>query len=164
VDISTEGFRKHFAELSDEALLEQRRADLVPAAQSCLDEELAARGLSRPKPTAEAEPETDDHEEAIVIATFAGVPEAEIAQALLEAEGIVATLVHQDTTGLETPATKGLGLAVEPLEAARARLVLEQGLEQAMAISDEELAAQAEAAGSELEESEQQEEHEESPG
>ena len=37
--------RRHYHSLSDEALLEIQRADLVEAAQSCYDAELAERGL-----------------------------------------------------------------------------------------------------------------------
>jgi hypothetical protein len=141
VDISIDSFRKHFAGLSDEALLEQPREDLVPAAQACLDEELTARGLARTGSPEEIPAPAD--EETITIADFESLPEAEVAQGLLEADGIPATIVHQDTTGLTTPAANGVALAVGVSQAARAQAVLQQGFE----ISDEELAAQAEAAG-----------------
>lgn len=143
MDISVEDFRKHFASLSDEALLEQPRQELVPAAQACLDEELQARGLLQPTTEAEGTAPPVEPEEKITVADFDSLPEAEIAQALLEADGIEATLVHMDTTGLMTPLPNGVGLAVPASQAARARAILQQGYE----ISDEELAAQAEAAG-----------------
>lgn len=38
--------RRHYASLSDEALLELNRDDLTPVAQGCYDEELASRRLS----------------------------------------------------------------------------------------------------------------------
>ena len=41
-----EDFVQHFSELGDEALLEVRRDDLVEAARTCYDEEVARRGIS----------------------------------------------------------------------------------------------------------------------
>ncbi|MEP6963208.1 MAG: hypothetical protein ABI995_14095, partial [Acidobacteriota bacterium] len=40
-----EDFRKHFAALSDEALIETNREDLVELAQQAFDEALTERGI-----------------------------------------------------------------------------------------------------------------------
>jgi hypothetical protein len=148
VDISTEDFRKHFASLTDEALLEQPREALVPSAQACLDAELASRRLQHgANPLQQGSDATDAPEEdEVVVADFATLSEAEVAQGLLEAEGIPSTLSHVDTTGLQTPAANGVDLLVLASLAPRAQAILQQGIE----ISDEELAAQAEAAGLEF--------------
>jgi hypothetical protein len=44
--IDIEDFRRHYAALSDEELLEIDRSELAPVAQKCYDEELAKRELS----------------------------------------------------------------------------------------------------------------------
>jgi len=43
--VDIESLRRHYASLSDEALLELNREELVAAAQSCYDEEVTQRGL-----------------------------------------------------------------------------------------------------------------------
>jgi len=44
--VDIENLRRHYASLSDDALLEVNRAELVAAAQNCYDEEITRRGLS----------------------------------------------------------------------------------------------------------------------
>ena len=48
--VDLEYLRQHYASLSDDALLEINRADLVEAAQKCYDHELAARRLRSAEP------------------------------------------------------------------------------------------------------------------
>ena len=45
MQVDLEDLRRHYASLSDEALLALDRNDLTPVAQSCYDAELAQRGL-----------------------------------------------------------------------------------------------------------------------
>jgi hypothetical protein len=57
--------REHYASLSDEALAEIHRADLVAEAQHCYDEEIARRKkeltpISEPRNRAEVDPEVDE--------------------------------------------------------------------------------------------------------
>lgn len=151
MNISLDDVRRHYSELSDDALLEQDPGELTPEARELLLQELHARGLSSQHSTLAAEaivpapiPDGDPFE---VIGEFGSVPEAEIAQALLEAEDISSRLTHTDTTGLQTPAANFIGLAVATADATRAKMVLERDMAEAGQISDEELAAQAEAAG-----------------
>jgi hypothetical protein len=50
--IDIEDLRRHYADLSDEALLEIQRGDLTETAQTCYDDELRRRGLDRGAPAA----------------------------------------------------------------------------------------------------------------
>jgi hypothetical protein len=57
--IDPDYLRQHYAQLTDEALLELHRADLVDAAQQCYDDELRNRGLlSRGARPADARPKS----------------------------------------------------------------------------------------------------------
>jgi hypothetical protein len=57
--VDLEYLRQHYASLSDEALLEINREELVQAAQNCYDDELRQRGLSSGHgiPDAEGQPD-----------------------------------------------------------------------------------------------------------
>ena len=68
--------------LSDDALLEVDRQDLVELARTCYDEELARRNLK----ATSARP--DDPDEFVVAATFASQEEAKAAGGLLVRDGI----------------------------------------------------------------------------
>jgi hypothetical protein len=46
VEIDLESLRRHYSSLSDEALLELNRDDLIEVAQKCWDEEVERRGLN----------------------------------------------------------------------------------------------------------------------
>jgi hypothetical protein len=146
VDIDIEDFRQHFEVLSDETLLSTNRHDLVDAAQAVYDQEIARRGLDKPAvadttgPTSEAdhtEPEEakQDAEALVSVASFTIVDEARLACGLLEGAGIPCGLVN------EKSALGALHLMVPESHVDAALEVL--GGE----ISEEELAAQAEAAG-----------------
>jgi hypothetical protein len=52
--VDPEDFRRHYAALSDRALLSLRREDLVPIAQQCYDVELAQRGIAAHRKAAAA--------------------------------------------------------------------------------------------------------------
>ncbi len=146
VAITAEQFRQHYESLSDEALLDIDVTELVPAAQACHAEEVARRGLDEQDTeedngTAEeleANAGADGEEAPVCIAEYDHLDEADLARGMLEAEEIVATLESEPgVVRLMVPATSA-----------------EQALRMLAAtpLSDEELAAQAEAAGLEEDE------------
>ncbi len=142
VEVNLDDFRRHFELLSDEALLETNREDLVESAKQCFDEEMARRGLNA-APVEEAEeqvagrPELDPSDELVVIATYHIPEEASLARGLLESAEIPYHLDNEYVAlgGFE------MRLRVPRRYQEEAVEILE------MEISDEELAAQAEAAG-----------------
>jgi putative signal transducing protein len=141
VQVSADDFRRHFELLSDAALLETNRDDLVEIARECYDVEVAHRGLNSPpadEPAAEpVEHDASPGEELVAIATYNIPEEASLARGLLESAEIPYHLEN------EFAALGGfqLRLTVPAAFEADAREILEAE------ISDEELAAQAEAAG-----------------
>ena len=139
MEISLDDFRRHFELLSDAALLETNREDLVEAARGCYDEEVARRGLnSSPadEEVAAAEP-VAEAPELVVIATYNIPEEASLARGLLESAEIPYHLENE----LAPLGGFQLRLLVPAAFEADAIEILEAE------ISDEELAAQAEAAG-----------------
>ena len=144
--ISADELRRYYAGLSDTALLELNPDELTPVARACYDEEFSKRGLAdeagdeessdAPGPGSDDQPHGD--EEMVCVAEYDYVDEADLAKGLLE--------------GAEIP-------AVIDRDASMVRLMVPPDLaEQALSLlttplSDEELAAQAEAAGDEEAES-----------
>jgi PhnB protein len=141
--VSVEDVRRQYAELSDEALLDIDRQDLVDLARKCYDEELARRGLKtrssarvvRREPEEEPEiapaeplePEPPaDTEEMEVAETYDSPEAARLARELLRTNGIRAVLGAE---GLEVL------VPVSTQEAAQAVLISE--------ITDEALASAA---------------------
>ena len=149
MDISLEDFRRHFGLLSDESLLATNREDLVDAAKTCYDEEIERRGLNaEPAPEESGEPLTVEAEAAtgepgglVSIASYPFPDEARLAWGLLKGAGIQAFLAN------EKSALGALHLMV-PAEDVQTSLQIIGG----EGISEEELAAQAEAAMAEEEE------------
>jgi PhnB protein len=98
--VSAEDFRRQYAGMSDEALLDVDRRELVDLARTCYDEELARRQLKTPPPAAEdadpAEPH-DETEEFAVAETYEFQEEAKLARELLRSAGIRA---HLGASGL----------------------------------------------------------------
>lgn len=150
MEISSDDFRRHFEVLSDEALLATNRDDLVEAAQSVYDEELAHRGLiadgASDAPEAEGEPVADAdvaladaegavNENLVSVGSFTVMEEARMARGLLQVAGIPSGLANEKT------ALGALHLMV-PASLEEAALQVLAG-----EISEEDLAAQAEAAG-----------------
>ena len=70
--IDPEDFRKHYAALSDAALLALRRDDLTPIAQQCYDVELANRGIAAKRKAVrpEAIPEEPDWADTAAVNKF----------------------------------------------------------------------------------------------
>jgi len=147
VNVTAEDFRRHYELLSDEALLEVDTGELVELARTCHAEEVARRGLAGHAPevqgTADAAEsgagpgEAAEDEKLVCIVEYDYLDEADLARGLLEAAEIPASLESEPgVVRLMVPARfaeQALGMLASPL-------------------SDEELAAQAEAAGFEEDE------------
>ncbi len=142
MDVTAADFRQHFEILSDEALLETNRDDLVEVARQCYDEEIARRGLNAAEEPAEtpaeiAGPPVGDGPKMVQIATFLSGEELNLARGLLDEASIPYHVVNP------LAALGGIEL----------RLMVPADLEEqsleilAYEVSEEELAAQAEAAG-----------------
>jgi PhnB protein len=131
--VNVEDFRRQYAVLSDEALLDVDRQDLVELARKCYDEELARRKLktAAPVPAAAAPEPHGETEEFAVAETYASVEEARMARELLRGAGIRAQL-----------GADGLALVVPVSTREDAREVLDAQ------ISDEALAEAATAGAS----------------
>ena len=138
MQVDLDDFRRRYAELSDEALLVLERDDLVDLARDCYDAELAHRGLRR---TSSSPPATEvqDLGELVEAARFSSSSEADLARALLESAAIPCYLEHE-FAGKTLRVSDGFRLLVPVSLLESAREVLETP------VSDEELAAQAEAA------------------
>jgi len=142
MQLNPDDLRKQFDRLSDEALLEVEREDLVDLARDIYDAELSARGLTRSVQAAAAAPSSEPQPEPtaglVVLAELASFVDASLAQAALTSAGIASSIKetgpYRSMAGQPT-----IMVAAESLEDARA--VLDSPL------SDEELAEQAEAAG-----------------
>lgn len=138
MDVNLDDFRRHYESLSDQALLDLKRDDLIETARDLYDQELAARGLTRPvTPDSTADPATapalDPGTQLVTAAEFDQLGEARLALALLQAAEIPSTIT-EDHAG-------GFRLVVPADHEEQAIEIL------ATPLSDEELAAQAEAAG-----------------
>jgi hypothetical protein len=140
VEVSLEDFRRHFEILSDEALLATNREELVEIARDCYDEEVSRRGLDSGEAEATeelSEQPADVVDEMVLIATFGYPEEANMARGLLESASIPSQIRN------ELAAVGGF----------EAKLMVPASFEEhalevlSTEISDEELAAQAEAAG-----------------
>lgn len=142
MNISADDFRRHFALLSDEALLATDRNQLTEAARPCYDEEVTRRGLDETEDEAgdggsSAGDTADAQPGMVVIATFAVPEEASLARGLLESASIPSLIA----TTYVAMGPADLRLMVPDAFVEQALEVLE------FEMSDEELAAQAEAAG-----------------
>ncbi len=147
MDVSQADFRQHYELLSDEALLEINAEDLVDVARQCLEEEIANRGLNvaaaeSPEEVA-AEPVAGEEEPGeVMIATFTNGDELNLARGLLQ----IAEIPSRVDNPLAVMGGMELRLFVPAAFEEHALEVL------AAEISEEELAAQAEAAGEQEEE------------
>ena len=136
MEIDLQELRRHYAELSDDGLLSIHRNDLTELAQQYYDAEVRGRGLHN-DPSSEVVTDTG-HEALVVVDTFVSPQEAALGRALLRSEDIPAYLENELTsrwTGIG-----GLRLMVPKSVFEHAKEILETR------ISDDELAAQAEAA------------------
>ncbi len=137
--VDADDFRRVYESLNDEALLAVKRDELVEVAQQCYDVEVAKRGLAA-RDNAAAVPARSSAESAspelVEVATFTDLDDARLARDLLQSAEIPSYLANVGKLGLG-----GFRLSVSPSLLEQAREVLDTQ------VSDEELAAQAEAAG-----------------
>jgi hypothetical protein len=137
LQVDLDDFRRRYAELSDEALLELDRDDLVDLARDCYDAELARRGLHRSSSSPPAT-EVQDHGELVEAAIFSSSSEADLARALLESAAIPCYL-ENEFAGKTLRVSDGFRLFVPATLLENAREILNSP------VSDEELIALAEA-------------------
>jgi hypothetical protein len=151
-----EDFRRLYSSLNDEALLAIDRDELVPTAQQVYDAELSTRGLDAPAEEEEPTPAQNAFGENLVeIAAFDNPSEASVARSLLRIAEIPCMLsTDLPLTGSILNVATDVRLYVPPEFVEQANEVLDHE------ISDEELAAQAEAAALLEEEEEEAEEAE----
>lgn len=147
MQIDPEDFKRHYALLSDDALLEIDRDELVDAARPYYDAELAERNLVSPdaEESASSSPSDDAHaqtEDGLqLVATFLSLDEANFARGLLRSADIPCSFENE-----KAAAWTGIGelrLMVAASAYDRACEILETE------ISEEDLIAQAEAEASE---------------
>ena len=143
--VDADDFRRVYDSLNDEALLAVKRDELVEVAQQCYDVEVARRGLAARAPTAAAPAPGSAEaagasEELVEVATFTDVDDARLARDLLQSAEIPSYLATDAKLPGNMSAPGGFRLSVSPSLLEQAREVLDTR------ISDEELAAQAEAA------------------
>ena len=138
MDVNLDDLCRHYNSLSDDALLAIDPDELTGIARDCLHQELASRGLhgEETSPADQAEESPAKPPDFVEAATFQSYSEGSLARAVLRSAEIPAYLDDQ-RAGLGT-----LKLWVPPEFLEQAQEILETPL------SDEELAAQAEAAAS----------------
>ncbi len=139
MEATSDDFRRHFELLSDAALLDTNRKDLVDMAKRCYDKEVLRRGLDMDA-TVQARPGAlSDGDRLVQVAKYHSRSEFEVAAALLRSASISC---HQGNRigrriELELPLMVPAAFAEEALELLRSR------------ISEEDLDAFAETAISE---------------
>ena len=139
MQIDPEDFKRHYAMLSDAALLEINRDELVDAARMHYDAELAERDLAPPDAEGDASvAEAHGHTEGDLqlIGTFLSMDEANFARGLLQSADIPCSLDNEYSA---FSGASALRLMVSAPDYERASEILETD------ITDEDLIAQAEA-------------------
>jgi Putative prokaryotic signal transducing protein len=140
VQIDPDDFKRHYAMLSDAALLEMNRDELVDAARACYDAELAERKLARRDADGEAQP-AEEHGQTEgdlqLVGTFLSMEEANFARGLLQSADVPCSLENEFSAGFS--GAGALRLLVPASVYDRACEILEAE------ISEEDLIAQAEA-------------------
>ena len=131
--------RRHYASLTDEALLEIERDELVDAAQHIYDDELAERGIVLEAPADSAPADAAPQEDWVLAASYLTAEEANLAHSMLEGADIPCRLAANNTSAWT--GTGEIRLLVPEKMLIEAETIL------GAPISDEELAAQAEAEG-----------------
>jgi hypothetical protein len=160
VQIDPEDFKRHYALLSDNALLEIDREELVDAARPYYDAELAERNLA-PQDAGEGGPSADQSDGpgdnapgqgadgSQLVATFLSLDEANFARGLLQSADIACSLENEH--GAQWSGNGALQLMVPAAAYDRACEILESE------ISEEDLIAQAEAGAAEAPDSSEDE-------
>jgi hypothetical protein len=101
MNIDPQELEHHYASLSDEALQEVRRDDLVEIAQGCLDRELARRGLNPKDADEEIDGAFTEEDPAVAVSNYTYPDEASEARDALEASGIPCYLAQRDEENSE---------------------------------------------------------------
>jgi hypothetical protein len=101
MNIDPQELERHYASLSDEALLEVNRDDLVEVAQGCLDRELARRGLSPKNADAEIDGAFTEDDPAVAVSNYTYPEEASEARDALETSGIPCYLAQREEESSE---------------------------------------------------------------
>ncbi len=146
MDFSGEDLRRYYEERSDAGLLSIDREELTDLARLTYDREMDRRGLKpqvKPESRAVAR-EQEPIDDLVQVATFVFPHEAKFARAELEAENIYCFLDNERTLDVDWFLSNLLGgyrLLVPASQVERARAILDSH------VSEEELDAQAEAAG-----------------
>lgn len=152
MQIDPEEFRRRFDKLSDDALLEINRDELVDVAQELYDAELERRGLLETEEAGDGEvaeeeaggDSADAKDDPMVLAAECGsMQEVQFARALLQSAGIP-SYVQTDFSGVLAATEEDTRLYVPASYLESAQEIL------ATQLTDEELEAQAAAAGEEL--------------
>jgi len=143
MQIDPEDFRRLYASLSDEALLAVKREDLTDLARQYYDQELGQRGLKNEATTEESPGSASPpSEELVSVGFFQSMEELSFAKGLLRLAGIPAFSQNEARSAGKLFGLSGqLQLFVPTDMAEQAHEVLN-----ADELTDEELAAQAEAA------------------
>lgn len=138
MNASADDFKRRYESLSDEALLEENRDELTEVARECLDSELAGRGLAVPPP--EAEPQavepTEPGDEFVPLADYMPSGEIGFVRSLLQSANIPCVFPGEQSGVI----TSYVHLLVPAKMLEQARELLDAP------VSEEELAAEAEAA------------------
>ena len=145
MQIDPEDFKRHYAMLSDAALLEIDRDELVDVARACYDAELVERNLAPEElqasaPAVETAAGQADGELQLV-GTFMSMDEANFARGLLQSADVLCSLESELSAGFSP--TGALRLLVPASVYDRACEILDAE------ISEEDLIAQAEAEAAE---------------
>ena len=141
MDSNPQEIQQRYGELSDEAILEIRRDDLTDLARQYYDAELRARGLHEEPalPVETPEPDLKPEDELVEIGTFLSMHEADMALTLLRSVEIPVQVQNELVSAF---AAGGIRLLVPASYLEQSEEIL------GSQVSDEELLAQAEAAGS----------------
>ncbi len=126
MEATPEDFQKHFELLSDDALLDTKRDELVDVARECFDEEVSRRGLHVASRTNARKPREDYRY--VQIAKFHFRSEFEVAKALLKSENIPATQGSRigRRIELELPLMVPIAFAEQALELIRSKVPHEE--------------------------------------
>ena len=141
---NAESFRRNYAQLSDEALLEIDPEDLIPEARAALDEEIGKRGLDAETEDSSGQLETieadGNAEELVCVAEFEYPDEIAMARGLLSSANIATTVQGDGMSSMNLMGSTAMRLMV-------LKSMEEQALEvlASSPLTDEELAEQAEA-------------------
>ena len=136
MEIDPDEFRRYYSELSDDALLDLNRDELVDVARDSYDAELASRGLHRESaPEDEVQTEVDEGD-MVELTRFSSSSEIDLARALL-ASAAIPSWLENELGGKYLPGSEGYRLFVAATSLEDARQVLQSS------VSDDELAAQA---------------------